>query len=205
MVQAGYLAAFDKAKQQLQAADPAALAAQASVAWDPEARLFSFVSLGHRYTVSFPDGNVEQEHKGRAVLKFALLTLHYLLAKPVPPTGIWISYKEIPGGTVYQTPFQNRTMGRLFGKLRNRPDLKPLEYACQKLGGERMPCGDLAFRFQLFPHVPLGLVCWNGDEEFPPSGNILFDHNANCFLATEDYAVLGEYLVEQLIANLPDQ
>ncbi|NLC76280.1 MAG: DUF3786 domain-containing protein [Clostridia bacterium] len=205
MVQAGYAAAFAKAKKQLQEADPAMLAHQAGVEWDEKNRHFSFTSLGEQYTVSFPEGNVHKDHTVKAIPKFALLTLHYLLAKPVPPTGIWVSFKEIPGGTVYQTPFQNRTTGRLFGKLRNNPDLKPLVHACQKLSGEKITGGDMAFKFHLFPYIPLGLVCWKGDEEFPPSGNILFDHNANCFLATEDYAVLGEYLIEQLIANLPEK
>jgi hypothetical protein len=41
-------------------------------------------------------------------------------------------------------------------------------------------------------------VLWGGDDEFPPSGNILFDSSAPQFLPTEDFAVLASLLVAEL-------
>lgn len=204
MVQTGLTVAFTKAKERLQKCDPAIISMQTGTDLEEGPPQLSFMSLGDKYTVSFPAWNVFKEPNIKAIPKFALLTLHYLLAKPVPPTGSWVSFKELPGGALYQTPFQNRTTGRLFRTLAGQ-DLKPLFHVCRNLGGEPMSGGDMAFKFNLFPYVPLGLVIWEGDDEFPPSGNILFDSNAHCFLTTEDYAVLGEYLVEQIIANLPNK
>jgi len=41
------------------------------------------------------------------------------------------------------------------------------------------------------------------DDEFPPSGNMLFDANAKSFFdAPEDYAVIGEYIIGQLLKEL---
>jgi hypothetical protein len=204
LVQSGLAVAFTKAKERLQKSDPSILSMQTGTNLDEGSQLLSFMSLGDKYIVSFPAWNVHKEPNIKAIPKFALLTLHYLLSKPVPPTGSWISFKELPGGALYQTPFQNRTTGRLFRTL-GSTGLKLLSQAYQNLGGEPMSGGDMAFKFSLFPYVPLGLVIWEGDDEFPPSGNILFDSNALYFLTTEDYAVLGEYLVEQLIANLPNK
>lgn len=202
MVQSGLIAAFAKAKERLKKSNPSTISMVTGIDWDEDLQMFSFMSLGDKYTISVPGWNVQKEPNIKAIPKFALLTLHYLLAKPVPPKGTWVSFKELPGGSLYQVPFQNRTVGRLFRVLQS-PDLEPLVLACEKLKGEPVPGGDIAYKFNLFPHIPLCLICWEGDEEFPPSGNVLFDSNAHSFLATEDYAVLGEYLVEQLIANLP--
>jgi len=191
--------AFAKARTRLQKANPAILSLHTGMNWNETNQQFSFFSLGKKYTISFPDGDVLTEAGQTASPAFALLTLHYLLSEPTLPQGNWISFKEIPGGPIYQAPFEARTIGRLFRKV---SQLSTLARACEKLDGKKMDSGDLASCFDLFPRVPVGLVCWEGDDEFPPSGNILFDANARHFLTTEDYAVIGEYLVGQLLKEL---
>jgi len=191
--------AFQKARAKLAKADPAILSEQTGIAWSDANRQFSFSSLGKRYTVSYPEGEVREDNGREASPTFALLTLHYLLSGPTLPLGEWISFKEIPGASIYQGPFEARTIGRLFRKVSQLVDLAK---ACEKLDGRKMPGGDLAFRFELFPRLPVGLVCWEGDDEFPPSGNMLFDANAKSFLTPEDYAVIGEYIIGQLLKEL---
>lgn len=199
MAQTAFGVAFEKARARLQNADPVILSLQTDIDWDEANQQFSFYSLGKKYTISFPQGDVLAENGKPTGPVFALLSLHYLLSRPTLPQGNWISFKEIPGGPIYQAPFQARTIGRLFRIVNN---LSPLEKACEKLNGKKMAGGNMAYQFNLFPRVPLGLVCWEGDDEFPPSGNVLFDANAKHFLTTEDYAALGEYFVGQLIKHL---
>lgn len=199
MTQTPFGVAFEKARARLQKADPQILSMQTAIDWNEANQQFSFYSLGKKYTISFPHGNVLTENGTATGPVFALLSLHYLLSKPTIPQGDWISFKEIPGGPIYQAPFQARTIGRLFRKVNN---LSAVEKACERLDGKRMTGGNMAFQFCLFPRVPLGLVCWEGDEEFPPSGNILFDANAKHFLTAEDYAAVGEYLVGQIIKQI---
>lgn len=199
MAQIPWRDAFNKARTRLRSADPAILSLHTGVDWDEANRQFSFYSLGKKYIISFPQGEVMDEEGQAVPPAFALLALHYLLSGPTLPQGNWISYKEIPGASIYQAPFEARTIGRLFRKVNQ---LSSLAKACEKLKGEKMAGGDLAFRFDIFPRVPIGLVCWEGDDEFPPSGNILFDANAKHFLTAEDYAVIGEYLIGQLLKEL---
>lgn len=199
MTQTAFSAAFEKARARLENADPAIISMQTDIDWDETNQQFSFYSLGKKYTISFPHGEVLADNGKKVGPAFALLSLHYLLSEPTVPQQSWISFKEIPGGSIYQAPFQARTIGRLFRKVNQ---LSILETACEKLDGKKMTGGNMAFQFHVFPRVPLGLVCWEGDDEFPPSANILFDANAKHFLTAEDYAVVGEYFVGQLIKQL---
>ena len=53
----------------------------------------------------------------------------------------------------------------------------------------------------VFPKLPLAVVVWRGDSEFPPDVNILFDKTANTILRTEDLAICGALTVSKLRKN----
>jgi hypothetical protein len=59
--------------------------------------------------------------------------------------------------------------------------------------------GDRAFAFRALPHVSLLVVCWLGDEDFPPSYRLLFDGAAKHHLSTDACAILGSGLTRRLI------
>jgi hypothetical protein len=59
--------------------------------------------------------------------------------------------------------------------------------------------GDAALKVQAFPYVALTLVLWEGDDEFEPTGKILFDKNIRHYLSTEDIAVLSGMVVYRLM------
>ena len=52
-----------------------------------------------------------------------------------------------------------------------------------------------------FPRVPITLVLWRGDDEFPPDGNILFDRSISDYLTTEDVNVLCETIAWTLVKS----
>src|SRR5665648_237556 len=155
--------------------------------------------LGASYKVEYPTGNFVPVSNSDAELPQAtqILILHYL----VNPTesldnGKLISYKELPGGAIYIKPFSGRSidpMVRIFG---SNPDML-LEVATS-LGGQSNGLGDVGVTLRAFPRIPLNLVLWRADDEFPASGNILFDGSAAAILPTEDYAVLASIVVFSL-------
>ncbi len=59
--------------------------------------------------------------------------------------------------------------------------------------------GILDFYIIFFPFVPVKYILWEGDEEFPPSGNILFDASISNILSPEDVAWLSGMTVYKLI------
>ena len=59
--------------------------------------------------------------------------------------------------------------------------------------------GDAAYSFRILPRLPVAVLLWKGDEEFPPEGNILFDKNISNILSAEDIAWLAGMVVYPLV------
>ena len=57
--------------------------------------------------------------------------------------------------------------------------------ACLALGGRESEGGDLCFELDLFEDLPVRLRFWHGDEDFPPSLDLLWDANTLQFLRYE--------------------
>lgn len=132
-------------------------------------------------------------------LAVKILILHYLVnAEGIPVQNKPISFKELPGGAIYITPFTNRAIRPLTVIFGANP--AGLINTGKLIGAEPVKMGDAAIKVSVFPNVPVTLVLWGGDEEFPPSGNILFDISASAYLPTEDFAVLASMLVLKLKA-----
>jgi len=152
--------------------------------------------LNEEYRVRFPSGEVYHESK-EVSLDYQILILHYLSsAEGVPLKHQWISFKELPCGQIYINPFYNRAVRPLVKFFGDRSDA--LIKAGLALGGEKMELGDASIQIPVFPMVKVAYVIWEGDEEFPASGNVLFDASAPNYLPTEDYAVLGGMIVLEL-------
>jgi len=150
--------------------------------------------------VSYPEGVVTNKNSGKELgLVDRILVLHYFIhAGGSPLLNKNISFKELPGGSIYIEPFTNRCIRPLIHLFGN--DLSLFQKAAEKCGGTREKYGDMSYCFYPFPRIPVTLVLWAGDEEFPPNANILFDASAGDYLPTEDYAFLGGMLAGKLIA-----
>ncbi len=157
--------------------------------------------LDRVYQVHFPDFEFKNvsEKETAVPIQEQVLILHYLMAESTKKlTGNWIAYREITEASFYFSAFVKRAIDplkKVFG--RNIPGLsKTAKYT----NGKAIDFGDVAFEFKVFPKVPLQLILWEGDDEFPPEANILFDETIGEILSPEDVAWLSGMLVYRLIA-----
>jgi len=127
-----------------------------------------------------------------------LLLYYFSTADGHPLRGEWVSFADLPDGRFYNQAFQSYTGGELTRFFQS--DRVRFENAAQRVGGEVLQDapGDVAFRFQALPCVPLLLVHWQGDEDFPSSYQILFDASTSHYLPTDACAILGSYLTGRL-------
>ena len=157
--------------------------------------------LNQVYRIAFPELEFEDETDSQkeVPLQEQILILHYMLS-PAPPvlTGNWVSYREIPGGSFYYSAFVKRAIDplkKVFGHHAQR-----LVPAAEILGGRAIDSGDAGFEFRPLPLVPVRLILWAGDDEFPAEANMVFDENIKDIFPPEDIAWLAGMLVYRLIA-----
>jgi len=157
--------------------------------------------LNRSYQVTLPDVDISLIDSPEEVpIKDKVLILHYLTrAKGTPIANRMISFKELPEGSNYFPTFSNRTVRPLLHHFGQEPH--QLVDAAEKLGGYKVDYGDVAVTIKAFSHVPITLVLWWGDEEFAPSGSIIFDATIADYLSTEDITVLCETIVSKLVKS----
>lgn len=150
------------------------------------------------YQIRFPQIEFVSPSKKGVSLVARILLLHYLIrADGNPLAGKWVAYKDIPGGLLYGSVFARRVTEPIQRRFGN--SAKSFKETGIKSGGESVEIGDASFILHAFPRVPLQYVLWEGDEEFPPSAQLLFDASVDHYLTLEDMVVLGQVTTGRLI------
>jgi len=158
--------------------------------------------LNQSYQIVFPDIDISLiDSEEEVPMRDKILILHYLTqAKGTPITNKVIAFRELPEGANYFPTFSKRAIKPLLDHFGREP--KRLIDAAEKLGGHRVDYGDVAVTINAFSYVPITLVLWQGNGEFPPEGSMLFDSTISDYLSTEDINVLCETISWKLVKYL---
>lgn len=192
----------DEIRAGLRNADPRQLANRTGAIYTPAGDSggeFRLAYWTREVILRFPDFTAKEAATGNPLNPFDLTMLAYYfsVSDGAPMTGEWIAFNQIPGGLFYAQAFQGYSGDELAKAFGN--DAEAFMAANEQLGGRREFFGNLAYSYQVLPRVPIMVVCWLGDEDFPPSYRILFDSNAHHHLVTDAYAILGSHLARRLI------
>jgi hypothetical protein len=189
-------------REQLAATDPVVLAARTGASFTgstKEGGQFALEYLAQTYHVTYPRFEAREAQTGQEVwpgLRFLFL-LYFQKADGTRLADRWIAYRELPDGMFYFHAFQGYTGTRLVKAFQN--DLSRFRDAASLAGGEALSHGDAGYMFRPLPRVPLAVIYWVGDDEFPPNANVLFDASAGHYLSTDGLAVLGRELCSKII------
>lgn len=189
------------ARNELGKQDPkrTALLSGADFRSGPEGAHFRIRFIDKEISISWPEGLVTGPEPDRELaLQEQVLILHYLVqARGTPPADQWITFREVPSGEFYYSAFVKRAKEPLVKTFGHQP--ARLAELGQQRGGVLRPEGDVCVCFQALPKIPVCLILWAGDDEFPPEGNLLFDGSIPGYLTAEDIAVLSGTVVYPLI------
>ena len=182
-------------------AAPEALSARCGAPFENGA--FHVTMLGQPLRAAWPDFSLEPEGEGcPAALLGAgtrILIIRYLLeGAAAPPSGKFLTFRELPWGSVYDKAFQGRCIQRLAFSFGNR--LEAFTRAARRLGGVLLDLGDVACELPFLGEVHVRLILRAGDEEFPPTAQFLFSDNAALAFTAEDLAAVGDIVVSALKA-----
>ena len=168
-------------------------------AFDGEA--FSLTLLGKEYRIAHPDGTVTAADASEPPLPTQTFLLRYLLeGKEVSWGGGWKTFREMPWGEMYIKPYTGRVLTRAAFTFGTRLDA--FRAACVKMGAVPVPHGDAGFLFDFLGSFQMQVLVWAGDEEFPPSAQVLYSDNFADGFAAEDRVVAGDILISTVKANM---
>lgn len=186
--------------------DPKEAALRCGVPYDEEKQQFHIRLMGYHYLVAYPEFAVqkEQEEEEGAFLLLdsvpaKIIVLRFLISgQAVKSSGKYLTYREVPWGEVYFRQFEGRCLMRL--KFSFGFKLEQFSAAMEKMGARKIAMGDVAYEFEFINGLHVRFILWAGDDEFPPSSQILFEDNFPYAYQAEDLAVVGDISLNTLKA-----
>ncbi len=160
----------------LEACDPEDVVNRTGCEYDPRTRRYLVSVWHHRYIVDPVNCTVTPEADGPEMYQDfrSLFIIFYLIrAQKKDPMGEWISEKDIKGGAAFFRGPHAIPTQVITDYVKD--DLTRFESICRQLGGEPLDMADRAFRFRITPLIPVAVLYWQGDEEFPGEAKLLYD------------------------------
>ncbi|MGQ9552514.1 MAG: DUF3786 domain-containing protein [Anaerolineae bacterium] len=189
--------ARDLAWQRLHTVDLQMLAPKCGGHFDPQANTLSIRYLNLDVEVLIGESRITAQPDGLILMEEVLILRYLYLCDGTPPSGRWISLRDLPGGMQYFAPFFGRTGRQLAARFGQ--DAASFARGSRQLLADPLSFGDCSFLYRLLPKLWLGIVLHLGDEEFPPEVTILFDESVRHQFTTEDCVAAAQVLTRRLL------
>ncbi len=114
----------------------------------------------------------------------------YSRAEDIGLSGRLVNFRGLLGASACYGVFYREVIqpiARVFGRSPRK-----LVEAGRLLGGRELSYGDASIELRPLPRVPVIYSVWSGDDELPPSANVLFDSTVTHYLLIEDIEALCE-------------
>jgi hypothetical protein len=198
-----YKTAVELSKKDLKDKNPKRIADQSGADFDTDSGGNAFLTLDFlkkKVIITWPDLDFTLKDSGEDVpVQQQVLLLHYLNGATGAKTeGQWIAYQEVPDGKFYLDAFLRRAKNPLVQDFGDRPEVL-VKLATDVYDAKPLDEGDFSVVIQALPMVPVALILWKGDDEFPPEGTILFDRSISGILSAEDIAWLAGMIIYPLM------
>ena len=186
-----YLALFEKL-------DPQEAAKRCCVSF--EDGCFTVQLLNSTYRIAWPEYVITADREDAFALTnlpCQTFLLRYLLEGRQAALSLgYKTFREMPWGELYITPYTGRCLTRAaftFGT-----QVPAFAAACERMGGEKLPHGDAGYGFGFLGGYRMQIMIYAGDEEFPPSSQILYSDNFASGFSAEDRVVAGDILISAI-------
>ena len=146
---------------------------------------FTVTLLGDEYVITWPEYTISADNPrafARKNIPTQTFLLRYLLEGK--KAGPWLSFKtfrEMPWGELYISPYTGRVLTRAAFTF-----------------GTRVEHGDAGYEFELLPGYRMQIMVYAGDDEFPPSSQVLYSDNFETGFSAEDRVVAGDILISSI-------
>lgn len=164
--------------------------ARSGAIFDPGSGDYRIASFGLSFTVHPGERRIAApDPVGAAILErhadlLRLALLWYLVkATGDRPAGALVNPARLPGGDLFARGTHMLPLDALAARYTASPE--SFHAAGAALGGTAVPYGDAAVQLPALPKVPVTLILWRADDEFPARADLLFDATAPRHLPTD--------------------
>jgi len=113
-----------------------------------------------------------------------LSILWYLInAKDIPLSTKLVRPDDLRGGQIYSDGSHVLPLNQISEKYGS--DIPGFFSRGKQLGGKKLDFGDASLRLLPFPRVPVSIILWKGDAEFPARCGLLFDSTCEIHLPAD--------------------
>ena len=171
-----------------------------------EGNRLTLLHFGRKLGVNKDDGKIVAMEDPDPVTCYEKLNVYTLFGYVSPLAHYrdnWVRFDRLKDTSPFSQAFQAGVIepfSRMFSG-----HVQELSHACEQLGGKRLPWSDAGYELKAFECIPVRFLFWDGDEEFPAQGNVLFDAGATDFIHGESVvtiAGIGLYRIAKL-AGVP--
>ena len=170
--------------------DPEDIGSRAGIGFDRESGSYILESFAQDIFISLKDKRMF----GSSPISDCLLhklgrysrlsVLYYLIgARDIPLSGKLVKPDDMSGGLIYLKGTHALPLDKLAERYGS--DISGFLNRGRELGGEPLSYGDASLRLFPFPVIPVVLIIWKGDDEFPPRANLLFDATCEAHLTSD--------------------
>ena len=163
---------------------------------------FCLTLLGHPYRITHPEFSISGEG-GTALKSLPAQTflMRWLLeGKQTAGSRDFLTFREMPWGEMYIGPYTGRVLTRAAFTFGTR--VEKFRAACEAMGALAIGHGDAGFQFDFLGGYRMQIMVYAGDDEFPPSSQVLYSDNFETGFAAEDRVVAGDILISAIKAKL---
>lgn len=194
---------FEHYLEAFAALEPQEAAERTGVPWRDDTQEFEVRMMQKTFLVKWPECTVRraEETDDYGAMEDGIppkiMVMRYLTRGVASVgSGKFLTYREVPHGEVYFRQFHGRCILRLAFSYGNR--LEEFRQKMESLGAVKCDHGDAGYEFEFLNGYRVQFLLWEGDEEFPPSAQILFSDNFPLSFEAEDLAVVGDIAIGTL-------
>lgn len=159
---------------------------------------FTVPMIGMDYTIDPANQRITKTYQADHPVSYqagVVLLTTLATSKGVPPSGRMVVPQDLPGGRMFFTGAHSLATGPLAKNYEQ--DTGQLIERALGFGGERIEGADLAIRVPGLPYIPLYVLLWRGDDEFPARAVIGIDDRAHFHLDLAGVLALTNILVSR--------
>jgi hypothetical protein len=177
----------EKAWDELRGLDPSVVCRNAGIIFDVKTNAYTLRSFCTNFSINLNERSIKSStsHGEILITRYAYFFIHsclwYLIhAKDIPSTGRLIRPETIQGGELFFRGSHVLPLDKIAGTYGE--DKEAFIKRGREICAEVSTYGDASLQLLPMPRIPVILILWLNDKEFPARADLLFDSTCEIHL-----------------------